>query len=199
MTRQRKNRWRRFTCAMVLAGLTAAGRAESRTGTDRGPVQLSVVPQVQLLDRETSVTLLRLNLLWGRNRDVRWLDAGLVNHVDGSFTGLALGVGNLTGEEVRGVTVGLWNAAGWNLEGVQAGLLNAVGHDSVGGQYGVMNHAENVRGLQCGLLNHAWTVQGLQLGLLNVTGQLDGLQVGLLNLVTERYAYPALPLINASW
>lgn len=178
--------------SVLLAILTvpAAARAEGVS-----PIQLALVDPVQIFDSSTSIHGLRINLIYGYNRDIRGLDLGLVNRNSGSFGGVQLGVvgishGSFTGWQANFVNyteakfVGLQLGAGnlaQGLLGIQWGAVSFVGMDAEGVQIAVVNYANRM--------------SGLQLGLVNICVQLKGLQIGLINLARNG-VLPIMPIVN---
>src|SRR5688572_15742119 len=63
------------------------------------PLAVSIAPPVQFPPSNWDIVGLRLNALWGKHRDVRGIDLGLLaNQTTGKFTGIAVAGGaNITG------------------------------------------------------------------------------------------------------
>ena len=113
--------------------------------------------------------------------------------------GLGLGLVNNIEENADGVSLAALNRAGLDFVGGQIGVGNVVGERMTGFQVGLVNRANATKGFQIGLLNSAWTVTGLQFGAVNVAGTVDGAQIGLLNVMTEKFRWSALPIVNVYW
>ncbi|HEY4743725.1 MAG TPA: hypothetical protein VIH45_03645 [Desulfuromonadaceae bacterium] len=169
------------------------------------PFQLSLVNPVQLFPEESRVQGVRINLLYGVNREVDGLDYGPVNRTTGTTQGVQTGAfpfgginitGDLYGMQVGGVLGGL-NIAGGEVHGVQiSGIfagINRAGNVSgvqLSGIIGGINKAENVSGVQIAGtflgVNLAKNVQGFQLGTIyNQAGAMEGLQLGLVNVCSK--------------
>ncbi|MFH1957156.1 MAG: hypothetical protein ABIJ15_01595 [bacterium] len=123
-----------IAAAIVFAAAPAV--AETR------PVQLALIDPVQIFNADTSISGVRLNLLYGRNDSVTGLDLGLVGVADSDFTGWQYNfVGNIT----KG-----------NFSGLQMGFVN---------------YANSAKGLQLGVVNYAVSLKGLQIGVINIIVQ----------------------------
>lgn len=176
------------------------------------PVEL---PYVQ--DATWDVRGLRINLPYGRCRDVIGLDLGLVNHADRAY-GLQIGGVNVINEDVRmTLSAGLLaNVIGGSYVGFQfAGVANVVQDDARSlSVAGICNYAGGAyTGLQIGFVNvvptqakHAWQIGFWnhggdlsscgQIGIFNYARDMDqGVQFGLINII-ESNQYPCLPIMN---
>jgi len=133
------------------------------------PVQLSLFNPIQLFDENTSITGLRINLIYGKNASVTGIDWGLVNHT------------------TSGVS-----------KGVQFGLVGITEADFTGWQDNGVNITNGkFEGLQWGLVNYAGTVSGVQIGLVNYAANMTkGLQIGLVNIIKQGGQFPVFPIIN---
>ena len=149
------------------------------------PLQLALWDPVQLRPASASIEGLRLNLIYGRNRNLTGLDVGLVNRLDGSCTGWQGGAVN----QVKGSFTGIQD--GW--------LYSEAGTSLTGLQMGAVTRSGSLSGIQWGLVNLGGKVSGLQLGLYNQCSSLQGLQVGLLNHETGNKDWPFLPLARWSF
>ncbi len=151
-----------------------------------GPINLALVPSVQIVGEDQSVTAFRLGL-WSRNASMTGLDLGIFGQNSGSFTGvqwLAGGVvdGDFTGWQnnwIASITNG-------NMQGLQVGAYTHSG----GGSSGV----------QLGLINTSDEFSGLQLGLVNITEVMrSGLQIGLINVIKSKEKLKLFPIVNWSF
>jgi hypothetical protein len=153
------------------------------------PVQVAVWDPVQIVPAESDVTGIRLDLPYGRNRDVYGLDVGLANRVTRDFAGIQLG-GVLNRAGLFGMTNDLPEAeirAAAETHEVRELLVTGRRMLAAGTARGIqaaggVNSAVDFKGLQLsGLANIATEVQGAQLGgIMNVCHRhLSGLQVGL--------------------
>lgn len=133
------------------------------------PIQLALFNPVQIFNENTSITGLRINLIYGKNATVSGLDWGLVNHM------------------TAGVS-----------KGVQFGLVGIVEADYVGWQDNCVNITnEKFEGLQFGVVNYAGTVNGVQIGLVNYAANMNkGLQIGLVNIIKHGGQFPFFPIVN---
>lgn len=133
------------------------------------PVQLALFNPVQVFDENTSITGLRISLIYGKNTQVSGLDWGLVNH----------------------------NTSGVS-KGVQFGLVGIVESDFMGWQDNGVNITKGkFEGLQWGIVNYAGTVSGVQIGLVNYAANMTkGLQIGLINIIKQGGQFPFFPIVN---
>jgi hypothetical protein len=144
----------RTLLALPLLAALAAGPSSALA---EHPIQLSLVPPVQLVPEGQSVSGLRLSLLYGKNVNVGGLDVSLVGQATGTFTGLQLGLVGIVGSDFTG-----WQD-NW--------AANVVGGKMTGFQWGIYNQAQRVEGLQLGIVNRAGTIHGLQVGIINLIEQ----------------------------
>lgn len=147
------------------------------------PIQLSLFNPVQIFDEGTSITGLRINLLYGKNARVSGLDWGLVNHItSGNSVGVQWGL------------VGLVDA---NYTGWQGNAVNITKGHFEGLQWGFVNYSANTSGVQLGLVNYSGTVSGVQFGLVNYAANMTkGLQIGLINVIKHGGQFPFFPIVN---
>lgn len=133
------------------------------------PVQLALFNPVQVFDENTSITGLRISLIYGKNTQVSGLDWGLINHM------------------TSGVS-----------KGVQFGLVGIVESDFMGWQDNGVNITKGkFEGLQWGIVNYAGTVSGVQIGLVNYAANMTkGLQIGLINIIKQGGQFPFFPIVN---
>jgi len=151
----------------VLLILLCFGKA---VGGDK-PIQLSFVTPFQLFNESTSISGIRLNLIYGRNISVTGFDTGFINHNTGGVS--------------KGFQSGFAGIIQSNFSGLQSNAFNIVQGKAEGFQCGIMNYGRNVSGVQLGLVNYAEIMYGLQIGLINIIRQ-DG-------------AFPVFPLVNWSF
>lgn len=138
-----------MTVALVLMSGTQFVSAEDTAPLT--PLMLSLATPVQAPSPEFDVAGLRIDLLYGRCRNMCGLDAGLVNHTTGDETALAAGLVNYVEKDFSGLQVGAANLAD-GAYAMQIGFYNGA-DDIVGMQIGVINHARLMRGLQIGVIN----------------------------------------------
>ncbi|MEJ2495201.1 MAG: hypothetical protein P8Y79_12825 [Ignavibacteriaceae bacterium] len=121
------------------------------------PIQLALFNPVQIAPEESSITGLRLSLLYGKNANMNGIDLGLVNITTGDQLGVQWGV--------VGYNEGNFN--GW-----QDNLVSITKGNFVGLQSGAVTYnASKMNGLQIAVVNYAATLHGLQLGLINIIGK----------------------------
>lgn len=133
------------------------------------PIQLALFNPIQLVGENTSITGVRLNLIYGKNTQVTGLDWGLVNH---STSGIS--------------------------KGVQFGFVGIVEADFTGWQDNGVNITHGkFEGLQWGIVNYGGTVSGVQIGLVNYAANMTkGLQIGLVNIIKQGGQFPFFPIVN---
>lgn len=136
---------KKILIAMLLAGFLVI---PSTAAAGWSPFQVALWHPTQLVPDDWDVYGLRMNILYGKNKNV-W--------------GLDLGVANTAEKKVRGIQAGLINGPG-DLGGLSVGGLNSTRRAN-GLQAGVFSVAEDrVNGIQLSaLFNHSPVVRGLQL------------------------------------
>lgn len=122
-----------------------------KSGASSSPLQLGLVPGIQVVDEANTINGVALSLPWSRNANVSGVQAGVINQVGLQLDGVQAGVVNL------GETVGF----------LQAGAVNQA-RTLTGFQGGVVNISEDTRGMQVGLFNYSRKLKGVQVGLINV-------------------------------
>ena len=196
------------------------------------PIQLAVFNPIQLVPEEESITGARLSLFYtvnedvtglslvwlGVNRatgDVKGIEWGLGNWVEGSCYGWQAGILNYTGKRFVGLQYGMVNIAGGDFTGLQWGFVNWTEGFMHGAQFGVVNVSKNqsagidlgivnfseesFHGFQGGFINYAGEMRGIQLGLVNYTKSLNGLQIGLANYNGNKEPMEFMVLVNWSF
>lgn len=157
------------------------------------PVSVNIVPPIQFPPGDFTITGVRVSALYGRQRDIYGLDAGVLGNItELDFVGIGVsGVFNITHGSTTAVglqAAGLFNlntqkstvlgiqlAAGWNentaessVIGFQIACANLSAHTAVYGlQVGAYNRARAVYGFQVGVINDADNLHGIQVGLVN--------------------------------
>ncbi len=189
----------RLSVVLVLATLLAGRLATPAVAAESRPIQLSLVPSIQIFSEDTAIHGVRLAIV-GRNREFLGLDLGLGLLTTGDFTGVGWGFANLVDGDVQGIQSGLFNQAG-TMTGVQWGIINLVDTEFTGLQWGGLNLMEqgHTEGLLVGLVNVTEDMDGLQLGFVNVTNTMHGLQIGLVNIIKGKDTLPVLPIVNWSF
>lgn len=197
---------------LVLLGL--AVMSQSAGAEETQPVQLALFNPVQLVPEKDSIGGLRLSAFYTVNKDVtglslvwigvnratgdvkgveigfgNWVEGsaygvqiGLVNNAQNRFVGLQYGFANIVGGDFTGMQWGLVNWTQGFMHGAQYGAVNICKGRSVGVDLGIVNYSEGFfKGFQGGFFNYAGEMHGFQLGIVNYTKSLDGLQIGLGN------------------
>lgn len=190
-------------CFCVMLCLSMVLYSHAAHAEDCMPLQISLLPSVQLVSKENTICGARLNLLWGENTSVTGIDAGLAN-VTGSLKGIEIGglnwLSNSAKEEswgvqlaginyvgdssFSGVQVGFLNGGSSkaSMAGIQAGVMNIWEGEINGIQLGGINGGSNAKGLQIAVYNDARDITGLQIGFFNGSeGTVHGMQIGLGN------------------
>lgn len=135
------------------------------------PIQISLFNPLQIYPEPTSITGLRINLIYGKNATVKGIDLGLVNHTTFKQS-----------------------------KGYQWGLVGIVDADFLGWQDNSVNIVKgNFEGFQSGLVNYAGHASGLQFGFVNYAESMYGVQIGLVNIIKQGGAFPVFPIINWSF
>lgn len=151
-----------------------------------GPLNLALVPSVQIVSETESVTAFRLGI-WSRNANTTGLDLGLVAQNTGSLTGVqwtAAGVveGDFTGWQNNWLA----SVAEGNMQGLQMGIYTKSGGGSSGVQFGFVNTSDDF--------------SGFQLGFVNITEIMrSGLQIGIVNVIKSKENLKLFPIVNWSF
>lgn len=155
----------------------------------QAPLQISLVPEAQLVSENEAVRGLRLSLLHGKNTDVDGLDIGVLTEATQNVRAFQIaGLRNDVGNELTGVQIGgLYNHAN-RFNGMSvAGLFNNYDEEANGLLMvaGICNYGTTVNGLQISLINWTTYSSGLQIGLVNRGRNIRGLQIGAINIIDE--------------
>ena len=151
-----------------------------------GPVNLALVPSVQIVGETESVSVFRLGI-WSRNADMRGLDWGIVGQNTGSLTGVQWAAAGLVDGDFTGWQ-GTWLAAvtRGNMQGLQVGAYTRSGAGSTGVQFGLWNNSDDFSGLQLGVVNITQVMR-------------SGLQIGLINIIKSKEKLKLFPFVNWSF
>ncbi|HON55602.1 MAG TPA: hypothetical protein PLM75_00575 [bacterium] len=178
-----------FFVALLLLSLTVAQLCAS----DITPFSLNLWEGVQLPGGpQSSVRGLRINLLYGVNKDVTGFDWGWFvpfNFTTGNFKGFGIGILNNVKGNAVGVQWGVVNKVDSDFKGWQNGWVNIVKGQAVGFQSGLINYTNNMRGLQLATINYVNQLYGLQIGIININKK--GEPLG--------YPFLVLPVINLAF
>ncbi len=146
-----------FSLFIILLCVSSIGSFRTDLFAQEKPIQLALLNPVQIFPENTSISGLRLNLIYGKNASVTGVDFGFIN----STTGIQ-----------KGVQFGMLNLTEGGFKGWQDGTVNVTAGNSVGLQTGTVNyHQGNFNGLQISIVNYSATLKGLQLGLINIIGK----------------------------
>ena len=143
-------------------------------------VNVSLFTPVSLAKAEDAVTAFRLNLVYGRNTSVKYVDVGLVNHTTAGPSGLG-------DRDLNVVQLGAVNINKRVFVAGQAGAVNFnAGEATTLFQFGAINvnRLAAYSLIQWGGVNATAgeMVSWLQLGAINVDGGIKGLQVAAINI-----------------
>jgi hypothetical protein len=154
--------------SLLFVCILLALSAKNISAQDK-PVQLALFNPIQIFDENTSITGLRINILYGKNTRITGFDWGLVNQTTSGTS-----------------------------QGVQWGCVNLDGDSFVGWQSGAVNLTDgSFEGLQWGFVNSAGTVNGVQIGFVNYAANMKkGLQIGLVNIIKHGGQFPVFPIVN---
>ncbi len=134
------------------------------------PIQLALVPTIQLVPQDESIRGLRLNI-YGDNQSVSGVDIGLMHETKSRFGGVGFGLLNIVHGEARGL----------QFSGIYSGA------------------DDRMSGLQVGIVNHSGNIHGLQIGLANFADDMTGIQIGLWNEIKSKENWTVVPIINAAF
>ncbi len=179
----------RSPAALTGVALLALALLPTPSPAQENPFQVSLLgPTLQMVDDDQDIRGLRLNLLYGVNRNVSGVDLGLINHTNGTMAGVGFGVANVVDEDFAGWQAGLVNLAQGRFTGLQWSAWTGASLANVAGQG---------EGAQIAwAFNQAQSLRGFQLALVNVAEDLHGVQVGLINIIRSKKDFPVLPLVN---
>jgi hypothetical protein len=166
---------------LLVLGLMGMARAE-----DAKFLQLAIFNPCQLIPENESIKGVSLDLIYVANRDVTGFSYTFfgVNKATGDVKGVEWGLGNWVEGSVNGWQAGFLNRAGTRFVGFQEGVLNITKGDLTGVQLGPINWAEGfVHGAQAGLFNYS-------------TGRFIGLQGGAVNVSKGEFSGAALGIVN---
>ena len=169
--------------ATILAGASYADKGPANTSSQAPrttetraasetikPIQLALVPSIQLVPEDDSIQGLRLNI-YGRNRNVSGVDIGLAHETSGDFRGVSFGILHIVHGEGRGLQFsGIYSEA-----------------------------TARMSGLQVGMVNRSNNMHGLQIGLANFADDMTGIQIGLWNEIKNKERWNVIPIINAAF
>lgn len=174
-----------FSVLVVLTGLIIPDPAPAQ----ENPFQIAFIgPTMQLVDDDQDVRGIRLNILYGVNRNVSGLDLGLINHTNGEMTGVQFGIVNVVDGGLSGWQSGVVNVTHGQFTGLQWSPWSLLS---------LANFAEAAEGAQvAAAFNQAESMRGFQLALVNIADDMYGLQVGLINVIRSKENFPILPIVN---
>lgn len=176
---------RQWVHVLITVSVGWFSQARAQDVVYKGPLQLSIMEDVQVISAENGVAGMRLCLPYGKNAAVTGLDLGFVNEVD--VNAHALGVGfvlNRALEDFHGVQMAPFNTTGGRLVGFQIGLFWNDAEQGVLFQLAGVNDTNAGVGVQvAGLVNRDTDFEGIQIaGLANDQQAFSGIQMaGILN------------------
>ena len=190
--------------AVALAiGLGVSAKAEERSWA-WSPLGIGIAAPIQLPFVDSDVYGLRFGGLFGYNRDVYGLDAGVAEVCSGGFRGLQVAAMSWTeGGSVYGVQASaLANVVNASTIALQLAPVNVVWEEAVGAQLGLVNCTTEFKGLQLGgIINwNDLASYGLQLGLINANQQeFFGWNFGALVNYADSFKGFACGLVNVAY
>jgi len=178
------------------AALLALSLFPGFSHAQESPFQIAFIgPTMQLVDDDEDVTGIRLNLIYGVNRNVSGLDIGLINRTTGEMTGVEFGIVNVSDGGFSGWQSGVVNVTHGQFTGLQWAPWNILW--SPWSPLGLANFADAAEGAQIALaFNRAEYMHGFQLSLVNVAEDMYGVQVGLINIIRSKPNLWILPIVN---
>jgi hypothetical protein len=171
---------------LILSLLLVLGLVGMVMAEEAKPIQLSLFNPVQLIPETESIKGLSLDLIYVANKDVTGLSLTFfgVNKATGDVKGVELGLGNWVEGLFYGWQDGFVNHVGTRFVGLQSGILNITKGDLTGAQLGAVNWAEGfVHGTQLGIFNYS-------------TGRFIGFQGGIVNVAKGEFSGAALGIVN---
>jgi hypothetical protein len=146
-----------FAGMLLVPALSAAGWS---------PLQVAIWHPIQMVPDQWDVYGMRMNLIYGKNKNVWGVDVGVANTTEGPVRGIQAGVINGPGD-LDGIGVGGINSTR-RVNGFQAGLFSVAEERVTGIQLSALfNQSPVVRGLQlhAGISgNFSDDVMGAQIG-----------------------------------
>ena len=158
------------TALYADTGQTSSPAAAAPAQETFKPLQLALVPTIELVPQDQSVHGLRLNI-YGNNENVSGVDIGLVHETKSRFSGVAFGLLSIVHGEARGL----------QFSGIYSGA------------------DASISGLQVGMVNRSANIHGVQIGLANFADDMTGIQIGLWNEIKSKEKWQVFPLFNAAF
>lgn len=177
------------TLSIVVTAVAVSFFSATPGQAQENPFQLAFVgPTMQVVDADADVRGIRLNVIYGVNRNVSGLDFGLINHTTGEMTGVQFGIVNVVDGGFSGWQSGVVNVTKGQFTGLQWSPWSLLS---------LANFAEAAEGAQvAAAFNRSEYMRGFQLALVNVADDMYGLQMGLINIIRSKDDFPILPLVN---
>jgi hypothetical protein len=170
------------------------------TVTFATPAQLGL-PGTNLPQDET-VNGIRLNLLWGKNTNMKGLDLSILalsqtKNLHGVQFGLFLPTATYVEESFNGISVLQWaNVHTGKSQGFISGFVNYT-KDMTGAQFALVNISTKVNGIQTAFVNVNLEKSGINYGFVNVNTQDSTINTGFVNVSLGKSAID-LGLVNYS-
>lgn len=170
------------------------------------PIQVSFISPLQLVPEKCSIYGVKLNAVYGYNKQVVGLDTGLLGNVD-KIIGVQANLLANNAKDCRGLQISPIGNICTDIKGIQIGAANSCSNNMVGLQVsGTFNFCwHEVNGVQIGFGNfvsgkinessHIGTINGLQIGLINFARNMNGVQIGLINVI-QHSKIPVMVLFN---
>jgi len=172
---------KKFLLLTMMVLMMAPGLAKAD-----GPVNLALVPSIQIVGEAESVSVFSLGL-WSRNANLTGLDWAIVTQKTGSVTGVQWAAAGLVDGDFTGwQNSWLASITKGNMQGLQVGAYTHTGGGSTGVQLGIYNTSDDFSGLQFGLVNVTEVMR-------------SGLQIGLINIIKSKEKLKLFPFVNWSF
>jgi hypothetical protein len=154
---------------LLLLVVCVASCFPAQAAAQDNPINLALVPPIQIVPENESVTAFRLSLIYGANANMKGFDWSLASKTTGNFTGVQWAAVGLVDKDFEG-----WQSA---FVGITQGTVTGFQ-----GPFSVYNSAGYLHGIQIGLVNSTQTIKGIQ--------------IGLINLIKEGGFMPIFPIVN---
>jgi hypothetical protein len=154
---------------LLLLSLGALFGVPAQTIAQDNPINLALVPPIQVVPETQGVTAFRFSLIYGSNTTMRGFDWSLASKTSGNFTGVQWAVVGMVDGDFEG-----WQES---FVGITKGSVTGL------------------QGPFC-LYNSSGYLNGVQIGLINNTQTIKGIQVGLINMIKEGGFMSIFPIVN---
>ena len=170
--------FKKITITLVaLMMMASASAAEDK----EVPFLFSIIAPMAIPMDADNVNGLRLNLIYGSNKNVAGVDFGLIQQITGKGDGTQIGALNIA-ESMDGPQFGIIGNTAKDIYGPQIAVGGNNADKITGAQLSILfNYAAELGELQFGIINRTLKLGGVQVGLFNFADKSGGTQVGLLN------------------